>query len=264
LHAVTARAQDELLQIHLGDLPLVISAPHGGTKAIPEVPPRKGEGLKTGPSGFFTGRDGGTEELALAVARELDERLPGSPSWVISSVHRKYVDFNRPPEIAVEHPRARVVYDEYHTALREAVRRIREDFPHGLLIDIHGQAASAVTAYRGTSNGLTVRGLKDRGGDEAVFGASSLPGQLKSAGWTVHPDPFSGREQSGFTGGHIVRSYGSHRPDGIDAVQLELGAKYRAAADRERVSKELASAIIAFGEQYLELQPAEQPVGAEQ
>jgi N-formylglutamate amidohydrolase len=246
-------ADDELLVIHQGDLPIVISAPHGGTLQIPEVPPRQGDHLESGPAGFRAVRDGGTEELALAVAAAVDERLEGSPSWIVSRVHRRYVDFNRPPEIGVEHPRARVVYDQYHAALQDAVRRIRQRGQYGLLIDLHGQGSSAATVYRGTSNGLTVTSLRDRTADAGQTSSFSLPGRLKSRGWTVHPDPFDGKEQSGFTGGHIVRTYGSHRPDGIDAIQLELGANYRKAADRVRVSGELTEAILEFAGKYLEL-----------
>jgi N-formylglutamate amidohydrolase len=250
------RGDEELLIIHEGDLPIVISAPHGGAIELPDVPIRKGEGLKKGGAGFFSGRDGGTEELALEVVKRLDEKLPGAPSCVISRVHRKYVDFNRPPEIGVEHDKARTIHDSYHQSLQSTVRRIRERFGSGLLVDIHGQGSSATTVFRGTSNGLTVQGLRMKLGEESHTGEHSLLGLLKTTGWKVHPDPFSDKEQSGFTGGHIVRTYGSHRPDGIDAVQLEFGADYRKAAAREKVAGQLADAIVQYAERYLNVAPA--------
>lgn len=240
---VVAEDGSELVVSQLGDLPVVISAPHGGNLEIPGVPPRKGDGLEAGPAGFRVVRDGGTEELALEVARQLAERMKGRPSFVISRVHRRYVDFNRPPEIAVEHAQARVVYVQYHTAVADAVRTIREKHGLGLLIDIHGQGSSAETVYRGTSNGLTVTGLRKQFGEEFHAGENSLLALLKKRNWKVHPDPFDGKEQSGFTGGHIVRSYGSHRSDGIDAIQLELGGNYRKMAVRERIAREMADAI---------------------
>lgn len=240
-----ASAQDstDLVVSQLGDLPVVISAPHGGNQEIPGVPPRKGVGLDGGPAGFRVVRDGGTEELALQVARQLAERMKGRPSFVISRVHRRYVDFNRPPEIAFEHAQARVIYDQYHTAVSDAVRTIREKHGFGLLIDIHGQGSSAETVYRGTSNGLTVIGLRKELGEEFHAGENSLLALLKMRNWKVHPDPFDGKEQSGFTGGHIVRTYGSHRSDGIDAIQLELGGNYRKTNVRERIAREMADAI---------------------
>ncbi len=238
-----AQDRSELFVSQLGDLPVVISAPHGGNLEIPGVPPRKGEGLEAGPAEFRVVRDGGTEELALEVARQLAERMKGRPSFIISRVHRRYVDFNRPPEIAVEHAQARVVYDQYHTAVADAVRTIREKHGSGLLIDIHGQGSSAETVYRGTSNGLTVTGLRKELGEEFHAGENSLLALLKKQNWKVHPDPFDGKEQSGFTGGHIVRTYGSHRRDGIDSIQLELGGNYRKTAVRERIAREMADAI---------------------
>jgi N-formylglutamate amidohydrolase len=176
--------------------------------------------------------------------------MNGKPSFVISRVHRRYVDFNRPPEIAVEDSRSRVVYDQYHEALRQAVRSIREAHGAGILVDIHGQGTSAATAYRGTTNGSTVSAVRSKFGEKAHSGEMSFLGLLKSTGWKVHPDPFDGKEQSGFTGGFIVRTYGSHRADGIDAVQIELGADYRKAAVRERVARELADSIAKYMELY--------------
>ncbi len=125
-----------------------------------------------------------------------------------------------------------------------------------LPIDIHGQRTSAETAYRGTSNGLTVTGLRQRSGETAHTGPESLLGILKRHHWTVDPDPFDGKEQSGFTGGHIVRTYGSHRADGIDAMQLELGSNYRKPSERKRVAAELADSIVEFAVNFLELKTA--------
>lgn len=244
---------DELLVIRHGDLPIVISAPHGGKLAIPGSTPRKGENLETGAAGFRTSRDTGTEELALLVVEELDERLEGSPSCVISRVHRKYVDFNRPPEIGVEDRTARVIYDLYHQTLKDAVAQIRKEHEFGLLIDIHGQGSSKTTVYRGTSNGLTTQGLQNRLGKETQTGPNSLNGLLTKQGWKMHPNPFDAKEQAGFTGGHIVRSFGSHRADGIEAIQLEFGGNYRDAESREQIAEQLADAIVEYTQLYLKL-----------
>lgn len=244
-------ADDDLLILREGEFPLVISAPHGGRLEVPGAPVRKGEGLKKGPAGFFVGRDSGTEELALRVVELLDEKLDGRVSCVISRVHRRYVDFNRPPEIGVEHQAARIVHDSYHEGLRTAVRRVRTRHGRGLLVDIHGQGSSAVTAFRGTSNGLTVKALREQFSETAHTGPLSLTGLLQKRGWTVHPDPFTGREQSGFTGGYIVRTYGSHQPEGIDAIQLELGAEYRREDVRDRRAAELADALVDYAKAYL-------------
>lgn len=256
--SANATTSEELLIIRHGDLPIIISAPHGGSLPVPGAIPRKGDGLETGAAGFRTSRDGGTEELALLVVKAIDKRLDGSPSCVISRVHRKYVDFNRPPEIGVEDHASRVVYDLYHQTLRDAVAEIRRTHEFGLLVDIHGQGSSKTTVYRGTSNGLTTQGLQNRLGKQTQSGEKSLNGLLTKHGWKMHPTPFDGKEQAGFTGGHIVRSYGSHRVDGIDAIQLEFGGDYRNAANRSRVADELADAIVEYASLYLKLPEAAQ------
>jgi N-formylglutamate amidohydrolase len=253
--AFSSPVDDELLIIRDGDLPILITAPHGGKLDLPDVPARTGDGLKKGPSGFFAGRDTGTEELALKVVELLDQKLPGSPSCVISRVHRKYIDFNRPPEIAVEHSKARVVYDSFHHAARSSVQRIRAKHSRGLLIDIHGQGSSASTVYRGTSNGVTVEQLRRTFGEEAHTGPQSLLGLLAAKGWKVHPDPGTGREQAGFTGGFIVRTYGSGKADGIDAIQLEFGIDYRRADARDKTAEALAAAVTEWSRKYLGLTP---------
>ncbi len=243
LTVINAQEDSDLIVFQRGSLPIIISAPHGGALEFPSVKPRKGEGLESGPAGFRVARDGGTEELALEVVRQLAERMNGQPSFVISRVHRRYIDFNRPSEIGVEDPRARVLYDQYHAALKDAVATIRELHTTSLLVDIHGQGSSASTVYRGTNNGMTVSGLRSSFGELAHHGPDSLLGRLRNHGWKVHPDPFDGKEQAGFTGGYIVRTYGSHRPDGIDSVQLELGVDYRKKAFRKRIAQEMAGAI---------------------
>ena len=253
---ICAFASDEFLRVQQGTLPIVISAPHGGSQSIPGAEERKGEALAKGASGFFTGRDTGTEELATELARQLELRFDAKPCFVISRVHRRYVDFNRPPEIAVEHDKARVVYDSYHTALKDQCRIVRSRHSHGLLIDLHGQGTSAETVFRGTANGITTTMLQKDFGTDALFGGESLFGLLNHRGWKVHPDPLDGREQSGFTGGYIVQTYGSHRGDGLDAFQLEFGSSYRSGEARNKTAEVLADAIAEYSAKYLKIPAA--------
>ena len=138
-------ASDYVL-IRRGTLPIVISAPHGGTGKIEGVPARNGEGLAAGPSGFVTVRDSSTDLLAIEFAAQLRRRLGGSPWLIVSRVHRRYVDFNRPVPIALEHPRAQAVYDTYHNALQDACSQVRTKHQYGLLLDLHGQGADRTDA----------------------------------------------------------------------------------------------------------------------
>ena len=104
---------EELILVERGSLPVMISAPHGGTLRISGVPARKGEGMQAGPAGFFAGRDGGTEELAKEVVAAIEKKLGARPYSVISSAHRRYLDPNRPAEIAYEDDDAKPAYERY-------------------------------------------------------------------------------------------------------------------------------------------------------
>ena len=243
---------EELVMVQAGQLPVVLSAPHGGTLQIRGVEPRQGVGMATGPSGFFTGRDAGTSELAVALADAIEKRMGKRPYLVISKVHRKYLDPNRPSGIAYEDSDAAPVYQRYHGMLQRYCNEILEEHHTGLLLDIHGQGSSSKTLYRGTANGKTVARLKERFGESAHTGEKSLFGPLGRLGWTVFPPQGDGKEQSGFTGGFIVQTHGSHQPNGLDAMQLEFGADYRNKTQREKTAEVLSQAVQEYLEEYVE------------
>ncbi len=277
VHAVpAARAQDkspfdsplelnQFVATQLGDLPIILSAPHGGSLDLPGVPARKGDGMETGAAGFFTGRDSGTDELTHAVADAIERQFGHRPYVVTSRAHRRYLDPNRPAAIAYEDPKAKPIYDYYHATLAEYCRQITERFHGGILLDIHGQGSRRDTVFRGTKNGLTVTNLRGRFGELSHSGPKSLFGLLQSRGWTVHPanlsgDDPSGKEQSGFTGGYIVQTYGSHKARPIDAIQLEFGADYRVPSRRSQTAEVLSDALAEYATTYLKVNV---PYGAE-
>jgi len=245
---------EELVLVERGTLPIVISAPHGGVLRISGVPARKGEGMQTGPAGFFTGRDGGTEELAKEVVQAIEKKLGARPYSVISSAHRKYLDPNRPAEIAFEDDDAKPAYERYHANCRAHCDEIMSKFRGGLFLDLHGQGTSSQTVFRGTGNGKTVSRLRERFGEESHNGDASFFGILDALGWRVYPKPYGGKEQSGFTGGYIVQTYGSHRAEGIDAIQLEFGSEYRNESNRKETAAVLAEAVSRYLEIYVPYQ----------
>lgn len=260
LASAAAAQTNEFLQVQRGELPVIITAPHGGSLAIPGVPKRVGpEGeLKSGK--FVTGQDTRTFELATTMAKRVEELTGKKPYLVAMKAHRQFVDPNRPEKEAVEHPNAQVVHAAFHGQVREFVDELRKKFPQGaLLLDIHGQAASSNTVFRGTQNGTTVMKMIEKHGVVALTGEHSILGYLAAKGINVSPTntpPGSPRETGGFSGGYIVRSYGSHMTNGVDAIQLEFGGAFRTdAGKREETAKFLAEAIKAYTEKYLTPKP---------
>jgi hypothetical protein len=255
----TAPTQDTTIKLEkyidnqVGDLPIILSAPHGGVLDLPDTPERKGEGMKTGSSGFFTGRDTGTEELTQMISAAIYQRFGRRPYVVASTVHRKYLDPNRPADIAYENSKAKLVYEHYHKLMAQYCSDVTNRFQGGVVLDIHGQGSKRDTVFRGTKNGQTVTGLRNQFGDLAFSGPKSLFGLLQSRGWNVHPANLPEKEQAGFTGGYIVQSYGSHKASPIDAYQLEFGAEYRVASRRGQTAKVLADALAEYASIYLKV-----------
>jgi N-formylglutamate amidohydrolase len=254
-----ARAKDltpaDLVLAREGTLPIILTVPHGGREPIPGVAPRDTRGKPSGGRGFVTVTDTGTDRLALGIAAEIKALTGKEPYVVMAKFGRKYVDPNRPPEIAVESPAARPYYDYYHQSVRRFIDEIRSKYPAALLIDVHGQKKDPRVVMRGTQNGRTVARLIARAGVPAVTGPNGIFGALAANGLDVFPPndvpPEGTSENRGYSGGYTVGTYGSHSPDGIDAVQMEFGTRYRHDQGLDEAAKAAGKAIAAFYEAYL-------------
>jgi N-formylglutamate amidohydrolase len=178
---------------------------------------------------------------------------------VIAYFHRRYIDANRPEAEAYEHPDGRPPYLAYHQSIREFVRETRERYPEGaLLLDIHGQSEDPGRIHRGTRNGTSVTRLLARYGDDALVGRNSIFGQLAAAGYNVFPPnipPRDSREDLRWNGGYTVDAYGSHNPDGVDVIQIEIGRNFREDNTLVTMAENLANAIATFYTAYVREQP---------
>jgi hypothetical protein len=252
--AVTVPADQaaSLVTIERGDLPIIVSAPHGGTIFLEGVP------VRTGRNGavvkFETVLDGYTQPLAAEIANAIERETGKRPYVVIARFSRKMADANRPAEGAYEDARAKVLYDTYHGALDRAAAEIRERFGRGWLIDVHAQGNRRDAIFRGTNQGASVRDLIARAGTAGLIGPDSLVGQLRAAGVTFlpeSPDPAAIGKEVYFSGGYIVQAHGSGNGTKIDAMQMEFGIDYRRPAvipeTAAKVAKALVHAVNAFG-----------------
>ncbi len=238
---------DKLLTVWAGTLPIILSAPHGGRQPVSGVPVRRGVGVAQ----FTTEGDSHTDELAHRIATKLEERLGAKPFLVMAHFERKYIDANRPRDGAYESAEAKPYYDAYHHALEQGCAQVRREWGRGLLLDIHGQGTEVDTIFRGTGNRGSVSALERRFGIEALSGPKSILGQLALRGYRIVPDTASNERERRYTGGYTTRNYGSHRPTGIDAMQLEFGTSLRARANLNRTAGDLADAIAVFAREYL-------------
>ncbi len=224
-----------------GTLPLILTVPHDGAEPLGALPARS-KGVVV--------RDAGTRELAERVAALLETRLGKRPYLVIARFSRKFLDANRAEAEAMESQDALPAYRAYHDQIAAYIAEIKAKFPAGsLLLDVHGQSGDPDTSFRGTRSGLTAKTLLDRFGQSALQGEKSITGALAAKGYAVHPavGADSLREDPRYAGGHTVAAYGSHQPQGMDAIQLEFGRSHRA---NPRLAEDLADALVVFMTQY--------------
>lgn len=251
-----SRHLENLTHYQRGTLPIILTSPHGGTKAIPGVPKRIGKNPETGAAiaQFWTLQDDGTNEIAFAVSDNLYQLLGARPYIVAADFDRKYIDANRPGGLAAyENPNAKQYYDFYHNKIREYINEIKRQFgDKAILVDIHGQGSDGNTIYRGTRDKTTVKRLIARDGIQAFTGPQSIMGILAQKGNAVYPSNAnnSAAEKGIYSGGFTVGNYGSNNANGIDALQLENGWNLRR-SDREEFSQDLAEAIAGFYAEYL-------------
>jgi N-formylglutamate amidohydrolase len=256
-----SRAPEDLVLVRHGTLPIILTVPHGGRLDIPGVPlrnapdPARMAGFaKWG--GFQSGGDQNTDVLALRIASEIESLTGHAPYLVLAKFKRRFIDANRPAELAYVDPGAAPYYALYHGTIRKFVDEIRRAHPAGLLLDVHGEGKDPDVLMRGTSNGDTVTLLVRRVGVDSITGPNGLFGQFETQGFKVFPSNrasiWRGSENAGYNGGYTVNTYGSQNPDGIDAVQLEFGTRYRREDELDKSAAQAARAIVTFYKAYLE------------
>jgi len=241
----------DLVVTQRGKLPIILSAPHGGTQKVPDVEERKGEGLVKGGAGFSVAFDSNTDLLLQELSAAIEAKMGQKPYFVYAKFSRKYIDANRPPEIGYENPKAKPIYEAYHQTLAAYCKEVQATYGRGLLLDIHGQGTLRDSIIRGTRDGKTVKLLTDRFGQKAHIGPKSFFGLLAANNIKVHPTTDDGKEMAGLNGGFIVFSYGSQGAYGIDAIQLECGGEYRDKKTIKDTAKKLADTVDDFAKLYL-------------
>lgn len=220
---------DAWITVKKGSLPVVLSAPHGGSREHPEASTR---------SSGITVTDSATYRLALAVHDAVASELGRAGHLVAARLSREWVDFNREADEAYEDEALAPVYDAYHDALQRRIERARQqNAPCALLLDLHGQSSEPTYTFRGTRNGITAS-LTD------LYTSGALLDALSKTGVGLQPDRVEGVENPLYRGGFIVATYGlPHEVHPINAVQLELGWDHRHAPQFEHTVAALASAI---------------------
>ena len=248
-----------------GELPIVISAPHGGVLQPAEAADRT--------SGRVIA-DRNTVELSLAVRDALSDATGYAPHVILSHLHRSKLDPNREiVEAAQGDPFAENAWHEFQDWIEEARVFVADDYDRGLYFDMHGHGHSIPRVEIGyllsgsdlnqnddALNNMTMvekTSIRDLGRhapetfSELLRGPKSFGGFLGDEGVRSIPspeDPSPGSDPY-YTGGYNTREHGSRSPSEIiSGIQLEhqYPGLRDSDANRRVYAAQLASAIRIF------------------
>ena len=236
----TLWGENQYVQYDLGSLPIVLSAPHGGSLEPDEVPVR---------AGATAGADLRTVELTQAISEALLERTGRVPHLVFCHLHRHRLDCNRDLEEAAEgNPAAEQAWGEYHHFIESAQGSVLHHFGRGVYVDIHGLASERQNIEVGTLLRGSQLAFSDERLDHPAMallsslgegllggtfsqvqrGPQSVGGMLEAGGYAVVPStgqPDPGLDANGdlnhfYSGGYNTRRHGVYE-GGLAGLQLE-------------------------------------------
>ncbi|RIA87798.1 hypothetical protein C1645_827278 [Glomus cerebriforme] len=264
-----------------GHLPLILSIPHGGHLFPDEIPDRK----QTIP-GTIKSNDINTQEIGHLLSKRIMQRLNGRrPFIVVNHLGRSKIDVNRPLKEGVEIEsgnETQIVWNDYHSFIRDAIDEVELRFGYGLLIDIHGHghpenyielgyvlsSATLSLSTNALDNNIeiasesSIRALYTRKQNVMSFSEllrgeyTSLGGKLQNLGYDTvpsHVHQFPMPNERYFHGGYSVQRYGSrHNEQVVDAIQIELPRFLRLGNKRlrEHFVDNLAEALVWYIQKY--------------
>ncbi|GBB91512.1 hypothetical protein RclHR1_18850002 [Rhizophagus clarus] len=264
-----------------GHIPLILSIPHGGHLFPDEIPDRK-----QNIPGIVKSNDINTQEIGHLLSKKIMQTLNGRrPYIIINHLGRSKIDVNRPLKEGVEIEsgnETQIVWNDYHSFIRDAIDEVDLRFGHGLLIDIHGHGhpenyielgyvLSSATLSLSTNvldsnieiaSESSIRALYTRKKNMISFSEllrgeyTSLGGKLQSLGYDTIPShihKFPMPNERYFHGGYSVQRYGSrHNEQVVDAIQIELPRFLRLGNKRlrEKFVHDLAEALVWYIQKY--------------
>lgn len=168
---------NQWLELIVGDMPLVISVPHGGSLKPDNVPDRDCPGITTV-------RDTYTIEMAEAIRKEMRDRYGKTPYLIIGHIARTKIDLNRDlEEASCNHEAVRQTWYDFHDFVDRSLERSTREFGRTLYIDLHAHGHEIQRLELGYNLGIADLGKVYTGTDlERLGGESSLGNLLDGTG----------------------------------------------------------------------------------
>ncbi|MBE0667482.1 MAG: hypothetical protein IH593_07375, partial [Bacteroidales bacterium] len=230
-----------------GNLPLVITVPHGGSLTPGEIPDRS--------CGDESSTDLYTVNLVKSIQQKITELTGCYPHIIINHLKRTKLDANRDLDIATcGNEFAEIAWNEFHLFIDSAKLSVERKSSKGLLIDLHGHGhanqrlelgyllkgdqLSYPEAVLNTSASISLSSIRNLVGtnvngfthSELLHGIFSLGTMFASVGYPAVPgidEPFPYPEEPYFRGGYNTERHGSLNEGTIDAIQIECNQDVR-------------------------------------
>lgn len=263
------------VEVIVGDLPLVISVPHGGLVHAEQIADRDCNDVGR----VVRGVDRHTMETARAIEAVFLREYGKRPTFVIAHLSRRKVDQNREIRLATcGDPVGEAAWHYYHASIDSALAYTVGQFGHSALIDLHGHGHENQRLELGIMlnpeqlqdayKGRHIEALTKRSSlhnylahhpaatfRDVVFGKHAFGSLLYRHGVPGTParqDPHPVKGEKFFSGGYITERYTSPEYPTVYGWQIEC--HYRGIRDtdanREAFATALGKAYFGFVKQF--------------
>jgi len=244
-----------------GNLPIILSVPHGGELRPNGIPDREDAILLNDPGSLQFTRD---------LAQALSDLTGRQPYLVINHLARSKLDPNRSLGLGAQgDPSASAAWEAYHDALVRAERMATQECGWGAYFDVHSNGRPEPRVEFGYGLSVDDFDRSDKALDNRQYvlrsnirslgtwatedfsqilrGSGSLGGLLEAHGYSVAPSPQNPVPQRDyFDGGLSVALHGSRSGGSIDSVQIEVPFAQLEEPRRPVLARLLAEAIVTW------------------
>ena len=232
-----------------GNLPIILSSPHGGDLQPSSIPDRNC-------SGCVYLKDSWTKEITEGLFNKIISETGCYPHVIINLLHRKKFDANRDIIDAADgNPTVEIAWQTYHNFIDSAKNQIVEDYGRGLFLDMHGHAHTIQRIELGyllsknelqltettlntntyieesSIRALVEQNIQNFSHSELLRGQYSFGTIMDDKGFPCVPsssDPFPLGSEPYFSGGYNTQRHGSRDNNGeIDGIQIEMNQSIR-------------------------------------
>jgi len=251
-----------------GNLPVILSAPHGGDKIPSDIPDR------SCPDCVIV-KDAFTQELIMEIYQALLEKTGCHAHLIINRLHRRKLDANRNMEEATDGNNiAAMSWFDFHDFIESAKKTVTMNFGKGLYIDLHGHShikqrleigyllygselrqpnsklnSQEYIDYSSIKNlvNTNINSLNHADLLKGDLSFGSLMSNQKYPSVPSKADPFPLPGDDYFSGGYNTERHGSIKSGAIDGIQIECNNEVRfETAKRLAFADKLASSILDY------------------